>query len=466
MHDTPRPFGAPLSRGEFSTFSTDANLKSPLERGAERSEAGCVCYPVKQATGPVRTTPAIQTRRGYGFLLIVFLLLMTPTEAFGQVVDQLSDEELEARVADLFGRSCARAGCHAGPVPQMGMDLSPDVFYASTVNEPSQEKPDLMRVHPGRPDLSYLMQKVQGDPDIVGVQMPLVGDKLTEEEVNTIAAWINSIDTVDEERKDAKPNVVYPFAGWKIVNLPTTRTMSRGDHFFLIGHRFVPAVNAGYDAFFGLDGSGIIFLNFGYAPTDKMLVVLARSNAADNVELWSRYQIAQQQRQGGSPLSIGVQASVNWVTEDGICEDGNLCGDVLKFTAQVPLSREVTDGLGVALVPGLLFNPDEENGGDDPLLTLGLGGRWNFWRNVSVVAEWVPIVTGYTETFTEGTFNRFDSWSGGVEIAVGGHVFQIVASNSVGLTTDQYLRGGDLDIRDFFDGDFRIGFNIFRILNF
>ena len=41
-----------------------------------------------------------------------------------------------------------------------------------------------------------------------------------------------------------------------------------------------------------------------------------------------------------------------------------------------------------------------------------------------------------------------------------------LARNSVGLTTDHYLRGGDLDIAEFFNGDFRIGFNIFRVLNF
>jgi hypothetical protein len=37
-----------------------------------------------------------------------------------------------------------------------------------------------------------------------------------------------------------------------------------------------------------------------------------------------------------------------------------------------------------------------------------------------------------------------------------------VVTNSVGLTSDQYLRGGDLDLSE---GDMRLGFNIFRVLN-
>ena len=412
----------------------------------------------------------LPTHRAYGYVLTLILLFFVPVEAAAQDIDQLSAEELEGRVADLFGRSCARAGCHAAPVPQQGMDLSRDLFYASTVDEPSREMPELKRVHPGQPEISYLVMKVKGAPGISGVQMPLIGGKLTEEEIDTIETWIRKIETVDQERKTVEPEVAYPFLGWKVVNLPTTRTLPAKNQFFLISHRFVPPVNVGYEGFYGLDGSGVIFLNFGYAPTDELLMVLGRSNAADNVEFQARYQITPQKLQGGSPIGIGVQGAVNWITEGD--------DDAFKFTAQASFTHQVTEGLGLAVVPGILFNPAEEidtlilpedtddpTDGEDPLITLGVGGRWNFWRNVSLIAEWAPILSGYTRALTVGNFNRFDSWGGGLEIATGGHVFQIVVSNSVGLTSDQYLRGGDLDIADFFDGEFRLGFNIFRILD-
>jgi len=100
------------------------------------------------------------------------------------------------------------------------------------------------------------------------------------------------------------------------------------------------------------------------------------------------------------------------------------------------------------------------------MITLGVGGRWNFHKKLSWLIEWVPIVSGYTLTDTFGNLNRFDSWGTGLEIATGGHIFQIVLSNSVGLASDQYLRGGDLDPTDFFNGKIRLGFNIYRILNF
>ena len=378
-------------------------------------------------------------------------------------VAQQTEAELESVVAELFETSCARAGCHAAPIAQQNLDLSREQFYAGLVDEPSVGRPDMKRVDPGNPGNSYLMKKLRGDSDIVGMQMPMIGDKMSPEQLASIEAWISSLGPADLARKAAAPAPPpIPFNGWKMVNLPTNRLVPKGNFLFLIGHRFNPRIKDGYDAFFGLDGSGIIFLNLGYAFSDNFLVNLGRSNADDDVELYARYQIHDQDAAGGGwPLALGVQTSLNWLSEKQAGQD-RLRGEVLKFTTQLMITRAFSEDFGVGVVPGVLFNPSPEVDDEDPLLTIGLGGRWRFYRNFSVVAEWVPIVSGFVRTQTFGNQNRFDSWGAALEIATGGHVFQILITNSVGLATDQYLRGGDLDIQE---GDTRLGFNIFRILN-
>ncbi|MFQ5568168.1 MAG: DUF5777 family beta-barrel protein [Rhodothermales bacterium] len=384
----------------------------------------------------------------------------TPVRATAQDVGL---DALEQQVVDLFERSCARSGCHAGPVPQQGMMLTRDQFYASIVGEPSRERPALQRVHPGQPEISYLVMKVKGAPGIIGSRMPLAGDGLSDEDIRTIEQWIARLDEVDERRKQqVTASEPYPFDGWKIINLPTTRALDAGSVLFLIGHRFNPKISDGYDALFGLDGSGIIYLSVGHALTDDFLIALGRSNASDNVELQARYRIARQDGPRRWPVAVSAQAAVNWISEKPPGES-RYRSEAFKFTGQVSLAREIAPGVGVAVVPGLLINPAENVEGEDPMVTLGLGGRWRFYRNLSLVGEWVPILSGFTRTTTFGNDIRFDSWGGGLEITTGGHVFQIVVSNTVGLTTDQYLRGGDLDITE---GDLRLGFNIFRILNF
>lgn len=395
-----------------------------------------------------------------GFLALMLAAAPPPASAQGQQLPDLA--VIEAQVERIFQRSCARSGCHAGPVPQQGLDLSPDHFVATTVGVRSEEKPELMRVHPGQPDSSYLMMKIRGDSEIEGFQMPLIGDKLTDDEIATVAEWISALGDADVARSRGASRPAFPFYGWKVINLPTSRTLDSESWLFLISHRFNPPVSDGYEAFYGLDGSGIIYLALGYAITDRLLVALGRSNASDNVELLARQQIA---RQGGLrswPAAVAAQVGVNWITETARAETV-FQRRAFKATAQLSLTRALGERGGIALVPGILINPDEGAEEESPLVTIGLGGRWRFYRGVSLVGEWVPIVAGYTLTSTYGNFNRFDSWGGGIEITTSGHVFQIVLANSVGLATDHYMRGGDLDVTK---GDVRLGFNIFRILNF
>jgi hypothetical protein len=382
---------------------------------------------------------------------------------------QTGPSGVESRVAELFANRCTGAGCHSGPVPQQGLELTRERFYATSVGEPSVERPELLRVNPGQPEISYLMMKVKGDPGIIGVQMPFTGDKLTDEEIDLIRQWIASIDEVDESRKQAAPpSEVFPFYGWRIVNLPTARVIEKKRVLFEISHRFNSSVRSGVDNFWGIDGPGIIYLALGYAVTDELFFSLGRSNSNDNVELSGRYLFGRQEPGGGWtgpgwPADLALRAAINWVSEAPLGDESRVRSEAFKFSAQLVLARQVTEGLGVAFVPGILTNPAEEVDGEDPQITLGLGARWRLSRHLALIAEWVPIASGYVRTTTFGNDIRFDSWGGGLEIRTTAHVFQIVLSNTVGLTSDQYLRGGDLDITE---PDVRLGFNIHRILTF
>ena len=339
----------------------------------------------------------------------------------------------------------------------LGLNLEPSQFLFTTVGKQSTERPDLQIVHPGQPDSSYLVMKVRGDEGIIGLQMPFSGDRLSTEEVEVLTSWIADLDTAAVASLEPPAPEVYPFPGWKVIDLPTARLLPKKTLLFLISHRFLPDVSTGYETFFGLDGAGVINLSLGYALTDQLLFALARSNERDNVEAQLRYRFM---RQGGPrrlPLALALQGSVNWLTENPDSYDSPI-----KFGLQLSATREMAPGLSLAVVPGILTNPDENEGGEDLLVTVGLGGRWTFYRQVSLVAEWAPIVTGYAATRTSGLLSRYDHFGTGLEIATAGHVFQIVLTNSVGLSTDRYLRGGDLDV---LSGDVRLGFNIFRMIN-
>ncbi len=80
-------------------------------------------------------------------------------------------------------------GCHAGAAAPLGLRLDEGASYALLVNAPSVEVPALMRVQPGNPDASYLIQKLEGTA-AVGARMPLNAPPLPQSTIDVIRQWI------------------------------------------------------------------------------------------------------------------------------------------------------------------------------------------------------------------------------------------------------------------------------------
>jgi hypothetical protein len=71
-----------------------------------------------------------------------------------------------------------------------GLNLEHDVAYANLVNVASRQKSGATRVIPGDPNNSYLVHKLEGSADIVGVRMPRGGPYLTDGQIAVIRRWI------------------------------------------------------------------------------------------------------------------------------------------------------------------------------------------------------------------------------------------------------------------------------------
>ena len=110
----------------------------------------------------------------------------TPTEP----VEPVDPSATFSRVqAEIFTPSCALSGCHAGPAPQQGMDLSAGKSYASIVGVKANES-TRARIAPGDPAASYLVSKTAGDPTISGSRMPLGGPSLSAAAQKLLVDWV------------------------------------------------------------------------------------------------------------------------------------------------------------------------------------------------------------------------------------------------------------------------------------
>jgi hypothetical protein len=83
--------------------------------------------------------------------------------------------------------------CHntGGQAQAGGLDLTSAVAWANLVNAPSSGKAGAVRVVPGDPNNSYLVQKLEGAAGIVGLRMPRNGPPyLTDAQVALVRQWI------------------------------------------------------------------------------------------------------------------------------------------------------------------------------------------------------------------------------------------------------------------------------------
>jgi len=93
-------------------------------------------------------------------------------------------------IQQVFTANCALPGCHAGPTPQQGQDLSDAVTsYANIVGVASHERSQFLRIAPGDSTNSYIVMKLRNAAGIGGQPMPFGSYPLDPTLVIKIAAW-------------------------------------------------------------------------------------------------------------------------------------------------------------------------------------------------------------------------------------------------------------------------------------
>ena len=93
---------------------------------------------------------------------------------------------------NVFSVSCAIPSCHGGGNVQYGLRLDPGFSAGNLINVPSPRNANLIRVVPGDPDASFLIQKLQGADGLLGDRMPDGGPYLTTATINVIRQWIQN----------------------------------------------------------------------------------------------------------------------------------------------------------------------------------------------------------------------------------------------------------------------------------
>lgn len=105
--------------------------------------------------------------------------------------------------ANVFTPTCATTGCHFGAGAPEGLRLDDASSFGLLVSIPSGEESAILRVAPGDPDNSYLIQKLEGTASS-GQQMPLNAPALSSGTINVIRQWISD-GAIDDRLQASSP---------------------------------------------------------------------------------------------------------------------------------------------------------------------------------------------------------------------------------------------------------------------
>jgi len=248
---------------------------------------------------------------------------------------------------------------------------------------------------------------------------------------------LKEIDTVKTE-EPYSPS----FKALQVVTAQSTKLPARKEFYLDISHRFGD-VSDGFKNFFGLDNAttklGVI-----YGLRDWLALSASRHTYQKTYEFGAKYRLVKQEKE--SPFDI-VGYNVLDINSELKKNDFPKLefADRFAYLSQLLISRRFTENLTLQLMPSYIHkNLIEPTIDSKNLFSTGLGGRYKISKRVSINAEY---------------FYK-NPLSVGMDIDTGGHVFQLVFSNSQANTETGYISNAT---GNWGKGHFFFGFNLYRV---
>jgi hypothetical protein len=249
------------------------------------------------------------------------------------------------------------------------------------------------------------------------------------------------------------------FKSTRIMNGHSIERMAPGQLDFRISHRF-GRINSGAYEFWGLDQANIR-LGLEYGITKWLMVGVGRGTYEKTFDGFAKFSVLRQSAGAKEmPVSLSVFTSaairsLKWPDENR----ENYFSSRLSYVGQVLIARKFSQSLSFQLTPSYVHrNLVSTELDDNDLWSIGAGGRVKLTKRISFNAEYYYLLNP-TDYFSQAVYNPL---SLGFDVETGGHVFQIIVTNSVAMIEKGFI--GETT-GQWSNGDIHLGFNISRVFN-
>lgn len=258
---------------------------------------------------------------------------------------------------------------------------------------------------------------------------------------------LKDIDTIQTKTPDMEQPA---FKALQIVTGQSTKLPAKNEWYMVVAHRFGD-ISKGFKDFFGLDNASTK-LGGIYGITDGISVSLSRETNLKTFEGAVKYKLIKQSEDFPVDLAGYHVMAVNTDLSKDNYPDLRF-GDRLSYLTQALISRRFNDKFSLQLSPSYvhknLYEPVIE---DKNQFLAGLGGRYKISKRISLNAE-------YFVNFDNHSFYK-NPLSLGMDIETGGHVFQLLFTNSQLNSDIGYLTNA---AGKWEKGQIFFGFNLYRV---
>lgn len=258
-----------------------------------------------------------------------------------------------------------------------------------------------------------------------------------------------------EELNDGTKNTQYnlpAFKTLKIGNLQSTKIADKGDLYLIVSHRFGPLKN-GFDTFFGLDDA-FTKIQLLYSFWDGVQFSISRESFEKTFAAAAKVRFMKQSN--SFPVNLVGYATINRNTQIKNTTFENFTlkdADRYSYSLQLLASRRFSKNFSFEIAPTYIRENLQElavtKEANHNQFAFGFGGRYKISKRVSFNAE-------YTHNFNRHKNSEYaNPYAFGVDIETGGHVFQLLFTNSQSSNEPGFISKSN--------GDLVFGFNIVRV---
>jgi len=263
---------------------------------------------------------------------------------------------------------------------------------------------------------------------------------------------------------ETKPTIDYATATFKasrIINGHSIEQMKKSQLDFRISHRF-GVLNDGAYGLYGLDHS-VIHFSLEYGVTDWLMLGVGRGSLNKTYDSFAKFRLLRQSSGAQSmPISLSYLTSVELNSlKFAYPTRTNYFSSRLTYVSQILIARKFNDNFSFQLSPTYIHrNLTKTELDKNDIFALGAGARYKLSKRLSLNAEYYYTYNPNAKYLDTRYYN---SASVGIDIETGGHVFQIMLTNSQGMREGTFI---PQTTDNWFDKGIHLGFNISRVFSF